>query len=136
VALTELTFLSCFLSGEDEPHHEISGREKRLSVSNCTRWDNDCDDATMRPIEQSESWTSARSGPDCSALVRIPARSNTDSEGKSNGVLTEMIGSEALKRVAGTGRCNLDPVWSGKWTCLKQRPVRFAVLETQDNELT
>ena len=107
MALTELTFLSCFLSGEDEPHHEINGREKRLSVPNCTHWDNDCDDATMRPIEQSESWTSARSGPDCSALVRIPARSNTDSEGKSNGVLTEMIGSEALKRVAGTERAGV-----------------------------
>jgi tRNA G37 N-methylase Trm5 len=29
-----------------------------------------------------------------------------------------------------------DLVWSGKWICLKQRLVRFAVLETQDNELT
>jgi len=83
-------------------------------VPSCTHWDNDCGYATMRPIELSESWTSARSGPDRSALVRISARSNADSEGKSNGVLTEMIGSEALKRVAGTGSFNLDPVRSGK----------------------
>jgi hypothetical protein len=34
------------------------------------------------------------------------------------------------------GQPTLDGVWSGKWICLKQRLVRFAVLETQDNELT